>query len=415
MAKFKQYTKKDGTKWWMFMAYLGLDPTTGKQVNTTKRNFATKREATASYDRLKVQFQSGELFEAKDSKATKFRAVFDMWKENYEYTVKESTFVKTVQQYEVHILSVFGDKYIDKITVAELQKFANKKVKTYKKYRDLINDISRIYEYAIKMELIKDNPIKRITIPRRKEDVGIEKRRNYYTKEELQQFLTLCQEQQPHYVFTFFQLLSASGCRQGELLGLEWRNVDFENKCIHIVQTLARGKNDRLYMEQPKTKHSKRTVSLDDYTLSILKQWQSGQKERLVKLGHKSKREHQLVFANEENECYQLSKPRAWMLQNIRKNDLYEITIHGFRHTHATLLLEAGVAPKVISERLGHASIQITLNLYAHVTEKMETAVPNIFATVMGTNSNLQQSLQQSTKKEPANAVTLDRSTFTRL
>ncbi|WP_263853596.1 tyrosine-type recombinase/integrase [Lapidilactobacillus bayanensis] len=90
------------------------------------------------------------------------------------------------------------------------------------------------------------------------------------------------------------------------------------------------------------------------------------------------------------------------MLQNICKNDLYEITIHGFRHTHATLLLEAGVAPKVISERLGHASIQITLNLYAHVTEKMETAVPNIFATVMGTTAiynNLYNSPQKKNRQ----------------
>lgn len=386
MATFKQYEKKDGTKAWMFKAYLGTDPNTGKRLNPTKRGFSSKKEAKLALTRLQADFDNGELFkndiEEIQQKKT-FQEVFDLWKQNYELTVKESTFVKAMTQFENHVLPVFGPKVIDEITISDVQQFANENVNKFVKYRDFVTDVARVLEYAISLELIDSNPAKRITIPKRKADLK-EKRMNYYTKDELKKFLDYSKKQQPFYIYTFFKLLSASGCRQGELLGLEWRSVDFENKCIHIRQTLARGKNKRLYLETPKTKHSNRSVALDDQTLAILKRWRVEQKALMLQFGHNTLEPNQLVFSGQESNSFiQLSKPRTWMLQTINKNKLREITIHGFRHTHATLLLEAGVSPKVISERLGHSSIQVTLDLYSHVTKKMEKEVPNVFAKVM--------------------------------
>ncbi|GAA3020505.1 site-specific integrase [Tetragenococcus solitarius] len=382
MATFKQYEKKNGTKAWQFRAYLGKNPKTGKDTLTTRQGFKTKKEAQLALSRLQVQYEKGEYNRPeKDSKT--FQEVFDLWKVNYKHTVKESTYVKAISQYRVHTLPVFGKKKIDEITVTEVQKFANENVNKFVKYRDFITDISRIFEFAIRLGIVESNPTQRITIPKRKESVYKEKRLNYYTKEELAKFLACSKEQQPYYIYTFFQLLSASGCRQGELLGLEWSSVDFEEECIHIVQTLARGENRRLYLEQPKTKHSKRDISLDDETMAVLKKWKMQQKEYLFQFGIKPNEEHQLVFSNIENSFIQLSKPRTWLLQNVKKNNLREITIHGLRHTHATLLLEAGLQPKTVSERLGHTSTQITNDLYGHVTKKMEKEVPKVFQNLM--------------------------------
>lgn len=402
MATIKQYELKNGNKRWMFQIYLGLDPLTGKQKNAMQRGFPTKREAKAAMDRVQAQYNSGEKPTAETTGET-FEDVYEMWKVNYELTVKESTFVKTTEQFRLHVIPTFGKILISQITVLQIQKFINSKVNVYKKYKDLIMDLSRIFEYAINLDLITNNPTKRITMPKPKPEIDEEKRQNYYTKEELNHFLQTCREQQPFRFFTFFQLLAASGCREGEVLGLEWRNIDFENRCIHIVQGVARGKDRRLYLEVPKTKHSKRVVSLDPTTMAILSEWRTRQKVDLLKLGFNvTANERQLVFANENNSLVQLSKPRTWMLQNMKKNNLREITIHGFRHTHATLLLEAGVEPKVISERLGHASIKITLDLYSHVTKRMETAVPGVFESVME-EASLKQNLKQSKKIEPAN------------
>lgn len=381
MATFKQYTKKDGTKLWMFKTYLGTDAN-GKQITTTRRNFNTKKEAQLALSRLKVQFEKGEYNKPKEDRYT-FNQVFEIWKNNYELTVKESTFVKVMSQYEFHILPIFGSKFIDDISVIDIQNYANDKVNNFVNYRNLITNISRIFDYAVNIGLIDANPTKRISIPKRKISVGDNKKQNYYTKIELKQFLDLSRKQQPYYIYAFFQLLAYSGCRKGEILGLQWRSVSFKDNHINIIQTLASGKDNRLYLEQPKTKHSKRIVSLDKQTMEVLKHWKKEQRKMMFQLGYNTMNDEQLVFSNIENSFLQVSKPRKWMLQTIHKNNLKEISIHGFRHTHATLLLEAGVSPKVISERLGHSSIQITLDLYSHVTEEMEREVPDIFANAV--------------------------------
>ena len=381
MATFKQYTKKDDTKLWMFKTYLGTDAN-GKQITTTRRNFNTKKEAQLALSRLKVQFEKGEYNKPKEDRYT-FNQVFEIWKNNYELTVKESTFVKVMSQYEFHILPIFGSKYIDSISVIDIQNYANDKVNEFVNYRNLITNISRIFDYAVNIGLIDANPTKRISIPKRKISVGDNKNQNYYTKTELKRFLDLSRKQQPYYIYAFFQLLAYSGCRKGEILGLQWRSVSFKDNHINIIQTLASGKDNRLYLEQPKTKHSKRIVSLDKQTMEVLKHWKKEQRKMMFQLGYNTMNDEQLVFSNIENSFLQVSKPIKWMLQTIHKNNLKEISIHGFRHTHATLLLEAGVSPKVISERLGHSSIQITLDLYSHVTEEMEREVPDIFANAV--------------------------------
>lgn len=388
MTVIKQYELKNGTKKWMFKTYLGVNPKTGGDVNTTRRGFDTKKEAQLTVTRLKASFDDGTYF--KDEPTTgdikTFKDVFDLWKENYELTVKESTYCKAISQYEVHTIPIFGSKRMDEITIADIQHFANNNVKKFVKYRDFVTDVSRIFEYAINLGLIKDNPATHITIPKRKESLDEPKRQNYYTKDELKQFLELTKEQQTQKAYTFMKLSSASGCRQGELLELEWQHVDFENNSISIVQTLAMGKERRLYLEQPKTKHSKRTISIDLETMAVLKRWKVQQSKDMLKLGYSTLKKHQLVFSNEHNEFLQLTVPRKWLMKTITDNQLRVITIHGLRHTHATLLLEAGVSPKIISERLGHASIQITLDLYSHVTDKMEKTASEIFAKAMNSD-----------------------------
>ena len=308
MATFKQYTKKDGTKLWMFKTYLGTDAN-GKQITTTRRNFNTKKEAQLALSRLKVQFEKGEYNKPKEDRYT-FNQVFELWKNNYELTVKESTFVKVMSQYEFHILPIFGSKFIDDISVIDIQNYANDKVNNFVNYRNLITNISRIFDYAVNIGLIDANPTKRISIPKRKISVGDNKKQNYYTKIELKQFLDLSRKQQPYYIYAFFQLLAYSGCRKGEILGLQWRSVSFKDNHINIIQTLASGKDNRLYLEQPKTKNSKRIVSLDKQTMEVLKHWKKEQRKMMFQLGYNTMNDEQLVFSNIENSFLQVSKPR---------------------------------------------------------------------------------------------------------
>ncbi|MDQ8229684.1 site-specific integrase [Enterococcus faecium] len=381
MATFEQYKKKNGKKLWKFQTYLGVDPLTGKQVRTTRRGFKTKKEAQLALTKLQLEYENNGL---NKSKELTFQEVYDLWIVNYEQTVKESSFVKTKEQFANHILPAFGALKINKISIDIAQKFANEKVKKFVLYREFINNASRICDYAIKLGYLQDNPFKKITVPKRKVSVHEEDTLNFFNKEELEIFLKSVEKKKDIRMYSFFRTLAFTGMRVGELLALTWKDIDFNDNYIKINKTLARGKNRRLYVEQPKTKNSKRDIPVDDETMNILKKWRLEQRKWLLTLGINTLSKNQLVFSNQKNEYLQLSKPRKWLEVIIKQNNLKRITIHGLRHTHASLLLEAGANIKDVQERLGHSSIQITMDLYIHITDKRKEKTAAQFAKYIG-------------------------------
>lgn len=366
MAMIKKYTKKDGSSAYMFKAYMGTDPVSGKRINKTKQGFKTKKEAQLALARLQTEIENSGFRQAE--KMT-FQQVYDLWVVNYELTVKESTFVKQTELYRLHVLPYFGHRMLDKITPAIVQTFANQNVK-YKRYREFISNTSRIFEYAIRMNLIRENPVKKIIIPKPAEKLEQDKI-NYFTKDELTSFLKALDRLDNLKQSAFLRLLAMSGCRRGEILGLEWRSVNFDENYISITQTLARGKNRRLYLELPKTNSSKREIPLDAKTMDILKRWRLRQRKDLLRFDHNSINDHQLVFSSlEKNSFIELATPRKWLHTILKENGIRKITLHGLRHTAATMMLESGLTLKDVSDRLGHASIEITSDLYIHITEK---------------------------------------------
>lgn len=366
MAMIKKYTKKNGSSAYMFKAYMGTDPVSGKRINKTKQGFKTKKEAQLALAILQTEIENSGFRQAE--KMT-FQQVYDLWVVNYELTVKESTFVKQTELYRLHVLPYFGHRMLDKITPAIVQKFANQNVK-YKRYREFISNTSRIFEYAIRMNLIRENPVKKIIIPKPAEKLEQDKI-NYFTKDELTSFLKALDGLGNLKQSAFLRLLAMSGCRRGEILGLEWRSVNFDENYISITQTLARGKNRRLYLELPKTSSSKREIPLDAKTMDMLKRWRLRQRKDLLRFGHNSINDHQLVFSSlEKNSFIELATPRKWLHTILKENGIRKITLHGLRHTAATMMLESGLTLKDVSDRLGHASIEITSDLYIHITEK---------------------------------------------
>ncbi len=109
---------------------------------------------------------------------------------------------------------------------------------------------------------------------------------------------------------------------------------------------------------------------MDNQTLEILKTWKKNQKQDYLVLGYNTLQKDQLVFSNEKNEFLQPTKTRKWILQAQKKYHLKQITTHGLRHTHCSLLFEAGASIKEVQDRLGHSDIKTTMNIYTHVTQK---------------------------------------------
>ena len=158
--------------------------------------------------------------------------------------------------------------------------------------------------------------------------------------------------------------------RRGELLGLKWPDIDWERSKISIVQTLTINSEGISLKQATKTKSSRRSIAISDKVKEVLNTHQSRQKNELKILGTHNK--DKLVFTSTNGTAINPSNLDRQFTSLITKNELPELSIHGLRHTHATLLLKAGVHPKIVQERLGHASIKITLDLYSHVLPDMQ-------------------------------------------
>lgn len=377
-SKIKEYIKKDGSKAYMFQTYLGVDPITGKPRKTTRRGFSTKKEAQLTLSRVKFEVEENGFTNVSYEN---FEEIYLLWFDSaYKNTVKESTYVKTKEMFRVHILPAFGSMKLNKISVTYCQTTVNNWCESFSKYRVLKNYITKVLDYAITLGLLKDNPMRKIIMPRRKETVNEDKPENFYNKEELQQFLDCIKSDGFMRWLALFRLLAFTGFRKGEVLALEWKDIDFNQSTVTVNKTLARGEDNKLIIQSPKTKTSFRTVSVDPGTMQLLKEWRKEQATDFLKLGFNTMNPSQVVFTTYKNEYMQLATVTNRINKIIKKHDLKVITVHGLRHTHCSLLFEAGASIQEVKERLGHSDIKTTMNIYTHVTQQAKEGTAEKFA-----------------------------------
>ncbi|MEI2426791.1 site-specific integrase, partial [Priestia megaterium] len=194
--------------------------------------------------------------------------------------------------------------------------------------------------------------------------------RNYWKKDEVKQFLIITKNELSLRDHTLFHLLIYTGARKGELLALKWEDINFENGFIRLTKTLFHNEGEFIF-QTSKTKESKRTISLDTKTLSLLKKWRVEQiQANLANMDTFS--DNEIVFTRDEGSPMRLAYLNDKLSAVIKKHKLHRITIHGLRHTHASLLFEAGASIKEVQERLGHSDIQMTMNIYTHVTDDLK-------------------------------------------
>ena len=363
MATIRKYTKKDGTTAYMFNAYLGVDAVTGKSKRTTRRGFRTQKEAKLALAHLQLEVESQSF--VKEDYST-FKDVYELWYEQYQLSVKRSSAVRVRRLFKNQILPTFGHLRINQITTAQCQKVVNEWNERSAPVR-LRSYTKKIFQYAKSLNLIYNNPMDSLLIPRAKKSVE-NKEENFMDKKELKNFLSLIEKQEPKEVYTMFHVLAYTGLRKGELAALTWNDIDFSNNTLSVTKT-------GYYLQgipvitTAKTNKSNRTISLDTTTISLLKQWKLEQKKKLLSRGIPVKKgKDQLVFSNDKNELVY----NGFLNVVLKKYPNLKITPHGFRHTHASLLFEAGASIKQVQERLGHTTINTTLEIYTHVTKEAE-------------------------------------------
>lgn len=165
-------------------------------------------------------------------------------------------------------------------------------------------------------------------------------------------------------------LAVTTGLRRGELLALRWTDIDLDKQTLSVRQSLEQTR-DAVTLKQPKTRRGRRLVALANVTVEALRRHRADQAKRRLLLGAAYK-DRSFVLTRVDGRPMNPAETSKDFARLVAKKGLTRVSLHGLRHTHATLLLRANVHPKVVSERLGHATIGITLDTYSHVLPDMQ-------------------------------------------
>lgn len=376
----KEYKLKDGTKRYLIKCYMGLDSLTGKRITTTRRGFKTQKEASLAEARLKLEYEE-KTFDAKNSKYT-FQQIYELFLVEHKNTVKSGTYATTVRYAKLHILPKIANKKIDSFTVLDCQKLVNQWAEYFNSAKYPKGIAQQVFDYAIKMNIITDNPMRKVKLPKRKETIN--EVNKFYNTHELKHFFDCVKDYGNMKYLAFFRLLAFTGMRKGEALALNWSDIDFNKKQVHITKGVVLDENEIPIISTTKTKKSVRTVSLDDESLATLRKWKIEQAKELMSIGINSLNKHQLLFTYDANKLYRPSYSNCWLEQIIKKYNLKKITMHGFRHSHCSLLFEMNTPIQVVQDRLGHTNIKTTMDIYTHVTEKQRDDIAENFAKHIG-------------------------------
>ncbi|WP_424768341.1 tyrosine-type recombinase/integrase [Paenibacillus sp. sgz302251] len=226
----------------------------------------------------------------------------------------------------------------------------------------IYNIVNTSLNAAVKQQIINRNAASLIDKPRvKRKEVEV------WDVNEVQAFLNYARTFTRYYIA--FHLALTTGMRQGEILGLRWMDVDFDRNMISVRQTLSH--NGKEIIHGAKTATSIRTISFDSHTATVLQKHMRTVRREMLALGKPFDREDLVVCNGLGTKANPRNINRIWY-KLLEKSELKKITFHDLRHTHASLLLKNNTHPKVVSERLGHSSIKITIDLYSHLFPNMQ-------------------------------------------
>lgn len=380
--KFEKYELKSGEVKWKFYHYLGINPDTGKKDYIQRQGFNTQSEARNALLKIINQYENNQNIKKTHNNQYLFDEVTKLWLMHYEKQVKITTYATTTSYLRNHILPQFKDYYINRINVRQCQEAINLWYATYTEASLLASITSRIFKFGINQGFCSDNPIDKVIRP--KNTHKKEYKAPFYAKEELLQFLQAVKADESIRAYTMFHLLAFTGLRRGELFGLQWRDIDFQRKTLSVERTLIYNQFEKKFkFSTPKTKNSQREIGIDQTTIQNLLKWRNYQREFFLARGVNVHSDEQLIFTSQNNHYMTDAYLRRIIKRITKKYNLPHITVHGFRHTHCSLLFEMGTEIQNVKDRLGHSDIKTTMNIYTHVTDEKRTETADLFGDFM--------------------------------
>ena len=391
----KVRTRKRG-KTYSYSFEIGNDPKTGKRRMKEKGGYATAKEAYDAGVEAYADWQHGNI--GIISKKITFEKFFELWYKNICSRVRKNTQVQYDSIYRCYLKPYLNQKYMQDISPLDIDNILHKLVEKGHARSTLLSTYRlahHVFKYAIyPAKIIRTNPTEYINIPKTQKP---EKGHKIISRELFEQILNRV-ETKPH-IQMIFNLAYYTGMRIGEILGLTWDKISFEEKSI-LIDSQMLGNVKKAYIGLPKTNAGVRTIFLGNVILQKLKAWKIKQNEWKLKMGQA----YQLAYMSTTDKTIKYLPSKANQPDGYAKLDLvctntqgmsisrynlnmylseFECHVHDFRHTHATKLIEAGAAPVDVAARLGHSSTIITQDLYTHVTEKMQRQTADIADRVL--------------------------------
>ena len=351
----------------------------GNPMIHRKTVHGTKKDAQVELAKFVTEVQNGLVI---DGKSLKFSEFVEVWKRDYgSKELAPTTYKRYCRMLETRILPYFGHFYINKIRPTDIMKFYDLLEKDTQLVRKKGNNGSKtkkplsgktILEHhrllramlhrAVYWQLIVSNPAERVQPPRAKKP----KRRSYddeQTKILLENLEKLTVEDTKYKVAIILTIFT--GVRLGELMGLEWQDVDFRNGIISINRSSQYLSDMGVFTKVPKTESSIREIAIPEFIISLLEEyklWYEEQKSIYDELWANSDR----LFVQADGKPMHPSSISKWFVKYVGTIGLPVINFHGLRHTNASLLVAQNIDIAIISARLGHAQISTTLNFYVH-------------------------------------------------
>ena len=324
----------------------------GESKSKMKRGFATKKEAL-EWEREFLQRQSSSM----DMKLSSF---VDVYFDDKAPRLKERSIMTKRTLIETKILPYFGDKQMNDITAVDIIKWQNALLnQEYKPtyLRMLQNQLTALFNHAERFYDLKDNPCKKVD----KMGRANAKELNFWTKDEFEVFIQCFTEEEEMYRIIFLMLFWL-GCRVGELLALTSEDIDFEKGTVSISKTYFR-RNKTDYITAPKTESSNRKITIPQFLQDEIKQFLDRQYELMPE---------ERIFPITDRAIQKKMK------QKTEQAKLKPIRVHDLRHSHIALLIEKGMQPLVIAQRVGHDSVNTTMNIYGHLYPNKQKQVADL-------------------------------------
>ena len=384
--QIKQITKKDGSIVYRANVYLGIDKVTGKDVKTSITG-RTKKEVKQKTKEAEIAFLQNGSTRFQASNITTYKELASLWWESYKHTVKPNTQLNVRRLLDNHILPLFGSYKLDKLTTPLIQNIVNKLADKTNKgeegaflYYDSLHALNkRILQYGVVMQAIPFNPAREVILPRNTQKAKREKIK-HFDNHELKKFLDYLDSLnlnkfRYYYENTLYKFLLATGCRINEALALSWSDIDLDNAVVHITKTL----NYKQETNSPKSKSSLRDIDIDQATVSMLKQYRLRQTKEAWKIG----KSESIVFSDFIHEFPNNRTLQTRLRTHFKRANVTNIGFHGFRHTHASLLLNSGIPYKELQHRLGHSTLSMTMDIYSHLSKENAKKAVSFYETAL--------------------------------